>query len=67
MPRILLLGLFLLLSACSQGPDSQTVRQDLEQRLNKTLGPDSVLISEFRRQGSAPDAGADDDQQRRVV
>ncbi len=67
MPRILLLGLFLLLAACSQGPDSQTVRNDLEQRLSQTLGPDSVLITDFRRQGSAPDAGADDDQQRRLV
>jgi len=67
MPRIILLGLLLLLAACSQGPDSDTLRADLSQRLEKTLGPDSVSITEFRRQGSAPDGKAKDGAEKRVV
>ena len=67
MPRIILLGLFLLLSACSQGPDSQTVENDLNQRLQQTLGADSIRIEHFRRQGTAPDTAASDGAERRVV
>ncbi len=67
MPRIILLGLFLLLSACSQGPDSQTVENDLNQRLQQTLGADSIRIEHFRRQGTAPDTSASDGAERRVV
>jgi len=67
MPRIILLGLFLLLAACSQGPDAEALRNDLNQRLEQTLGPDSVSITEFRRQGSAPAAPAKDGAERRVL
>ena len=67
MPRIILLGLLLLLSACSKGPDSQTVERDLNQRLQQTLGADSIQIETFRRQGSAPEAVSEDGAERRVV
>ncbi|MBF7731685.1 TAXI family TRAP transporter solute-binding subunit [Pseudomonas sp. N040] len=67
MPRILLLGLCLLLAACGRGPDSNTLRTDLEQRLQQTLGADSLRIVEFRRQGSATDARAPAGSERRVV
>lgn len=67
MPRIFLFGLFLLLAACSQGPDSDTLRSDLAKRLEQTLGQDSVSIAQFRRQGSAPAAPAEDGAERRVL
>jgi len=67
MPRIFLLGLILLLAACSQGPDNFTLRTDLNQRLEQTLGPDSISIAKFRRQGSAPADSGEDGAERRVV
>jgi TRAP transporter TAXI family solute receptor len=67
MPRLILLSLILLLSACSKGPDTQTVESDLQQRLDQTLGGGTIEIAEFRRQGSAPDNSSDDDAERRVV
>ena len=67
MPRIILLGLLVLLSACSKGPDSQTVESDLQYRLEQILGANSISIAEFRRQGSAPDSSSNDDTERRVV
>ncbi len=67
MPRIFLLGLFLLLAACGRGPDGDTVRHDLDQRLQQTLGTDSIRIVDFRRQGSASDAHQPEDSERRVV
>lgn len=67
MPRIILLGLFLLLAACSKGPDAQTVQNDLNQRLEQTLGADSISITQLRRQGSAPDGKAADGAERRVI
>ena len=67
IPRAFFLGLLLLLTACSQGPDAQTVQTDLEQRLQQTLGADSISISHLRRQGSAPDGKAADGAERRLV
>jgi TRAP transporter TAXI family solute receptor len=67
VPRILMLGLLLLLAACSQGPDAQTVQDDLNQRLQEALGPDSVSIIDLKRQGSAPGGKAADGAERRVV
>jgi TRAP transporter TAXI family solute receptor len=67
MPRIFLLGLLLLLGACSKGPDSQTLQNDLQQRLEQALGAESMAIADFRRQGSSPDSSAQDDLERRVL
>ncbi|PAV48027.1 hypothetical protein CK486_09935 [Pseudomonas sp. HAR-UPW-AIA-41] len=67
MLRYLLLSLCLLLAACSQGPDSDRLQRDLQERLDQVFGAGSVNISELQRRGSASDAHADGNNVQRIV
>ncbi len=43
-----------LLTACTRGPAEETLRQELQTRLDTRFHPDLFAVSRFRRNGSAP-------------
>ena len=65
--RLLIMLTCLVLVACSRQPDGDTLRSDLQQRLDTTYGVDVFTITELVRQGAATDGSAPEGQERRVV
>jgi len=64
----LLVGLCtLLLAACGAGPDSDSLRKDVEARLAQALPPGTVSMVSFTRLGSQKDAKAPSGETRRIV
>lgn len=43
-----------LLAACTRGPAEETLRQELQTRLDSRFHPDLFAVSRFKRNGSAP-------------
>ncbi|EKE71077.1 hypothetical protein [Gallaecimonas xiamenensis] len=58
MKHALLLGLALLLSACSRAPDTGDLHQILSRQFQRQLGPDAVMIRNLEKQ----DGKAESDQ-----
>jgi TRAP transporter TAXI family solute receptor len=67
MRRLLPLFLLLLaLAGCSAGPDAETLRKDVAERLAQSLPPGSMTLAGFVRRGSQSDTKAREET-RRVV
>jgi hypothetical protein len=55
MSRTLFIPFFcLLLSACGAGPDSQTLRQHIQQQLVQQFGKERITLLTLERRGSQP-------------
>jgi len=54
LPLVLLLLVAVMLSACSRGPDSNVLRQELQSRLDTEFSPGLFRLHSFTRKGSAP-------------
>jgi TRAP transporter TAXI family solute receptor len=67
MLRMLAIGLFALLAACSRGPEQQTLEDDLRQRLEQAFPADSLSLVALHRRGSADDAHDGPDEDRLLV
>jgi TRAP transporter TAXI family solute receptor len=46
--------LFLLLGACSRGPDEAALKSDVQGRIDKTFKPGLLELAALKRQGSSP-------------
>jgi TRAP transporter TAXI family solute receptor len=67
MRLLMMLSCLILLTACSKGPGTETLRSDVQQRLQQVF-PSSVLsLTELKRRGSANDANAPPGEERRVI
>lgn len=68
MTRILSLFFLLLsLSACSFGPDAESLRNGVAERLAQALPADTFTLASFERRGSQSDIKAPPDETRRIV
>ena len=56
MPLLLLLAT-VMLTACTRGPDSSVLRQELQTRLDTEFSPGLFRLHSFSRKGSAPSPG----------
>ncbi len=66
--KVLLGCLFLvLLTACSNGPDADTVRADVAQRIEQTLPGGTIELASLERRGSQADTRAPAGETRRIV
>lgn len=58
---------FVLLSACSVGPDADTLRTDVGERLEQALPNSVVELASLTRRGSQSDTKAPAGEQRRII
>ncbi|HWL29082.1 MAG TPA: TAXI family TRAP transporter solute-binding subunit [Burkholderiaceae bacterium] len=66
--RALLACLILaLLSACTVGPDADTLREGVQERLAQALPGDSVELASLERRGSQADTDAAQGEERRII
>ena len=66
--RLLLMVLLAVLaSACARGPDADGVAGDVQARLDTLFGRQMLVLRDFKRQGSAPFASAEDGARQAIV
>jgi len=67
MRRILLLGLLLLLAACTRGPGDKTLQADLQHGLQSAFPANVLSVTHLQRRGSSSDIRAPAGEKRVVV
>jgi len=64
---LLVLLLAVLAAGCARGPDQAGLRADVQARLDALFGQQVLVVSDLRRQGSAPYAAAEDGTRQAIV
>jgi len=67
MRRLLALALLSLLAACSRGPQTQALQQDVATRLAAAMPADTLVLDALSRRGSQADSKAPGGEERRIV
>jgi TRAP transporter TAXI family solute receptor len=67
MTRKMVMAALLVVFGCSQGPNIETLRKDVTERLEKGAPAGVVAIGSLGRRGSAPDAKAPAGEDRRLI
>lgn len=67
MRRLVVVLMLGLLAACSVGPDTEALQQDVEARLAEALPADTLTLEALHRRGSQKDIKAPEGETRRII